>query len=492
MKKRLLFLFIPFISFAQWTQVGGDIDGEFANDQSGRKTCINGDGSIVAIGATQNSSAAGQVRIFENVSGTWTQVGDDIIGESNAHNSGKSLDINDDGSIVAIGAQLFGEYGVSISIGHVRVYQNISENWIQIGNDIIGDSNGDQLGQSVSINGNGNVVAVSATNNYNGLINTGYVKIFEFVSNDWIQIGETIYGEFPGGLAKSSISLNNDGSIIAIGAPNNNESGLSAGSVRVFQNISGTWTQIGDDIDGEAAGDNSGISVSLNNPGNILAVGAYLNDGNGHNSGHVRVFENISGSWVQIGNDIDGEAEDDASGESVSLNAEGNILAVGASTNDGNGFNSGHARIYQNNSGQWQQIDNDIDGESAGDGSGISVSLNDTGNIVAIGAWVNDDNGNNSGHVRVFNNQLLGVDEQNLSNLVLYPNPTNGLTFIKLEDASNNLKLNMYNMLGQNVMTKTFSQTNTIQFNTGDLSKGVYVVNLSTENEEIDLKLIVN
>ena len=32
------------------------------------------------------------------------------------------------------------------------------------------------------------------------------------------------------------------------------------------------------------------------------------NDGNGNNSGHVRIFENNGGTWQQIGQDIDGEA----------------------------------------------------------------------------------------------------------------------------------------------------------------------------------------
>ena len=54
--------------------------------------------------------------------------------------------------------------------------------------------------------------------------------------------------------------------------------------------MSGTWTQVGADIDGEAAGDNSGGSVSLSSDGAIVAVGAINNDGNGSGAGHVRVF----------------------------------------------------------------------------------------------------------------------------------------------------------------------------------------------------------
>ena len=38
------------------------------------------------------------------------------------------------------------------------------------------------------------------------------------------------------------------------------------------------------------------------------------------NSGHVRVYQYSSGSWSQLGSDIDGEAANDLSGWSISLN----------------------------------------------------------------------------------------------------------------------------------------------------------------------------
>ena len=53
--------------------------------------------------------------------------------------------------------------------------------------------------------------------------------------------------------------------------------------------LSQDWVQLGSDIDGEAAGDNSGRSVALSSDGTIVAVGADKNDGNGNKSGHVRV-----------------------------------------------------------------------------------------------------------------------------------------------------------------------------------------------------------
>ncbi len=50
------------------------------------------------------------------------------------------------------------------------------------------------------------------------------------------------------------------------------------------------WMQLGDDIDGKAAGDYSGWSVSLSADGNTVAVSSPFNDDNGDLSGHVRVF----------------------------------------------------------------------------------------------------------------------------------------------------------------------------------------------------------
>ena len=59
------------------------------------------------------------------------------------------------------------------------------------------------------------------------------------------------------------------------------------GGSRLLTNV---HSQLGGDIDGEAAGDKSGYSVSLSSDGTIVAIGAINNGGNGSNSGHVRVY----------------------------------------------------------------------------------------------------------------------------------------------------------------------------------------------------------
>ena len=54
----------------------------------------------------------------------------------------------------------------------------------------------------------------------------------------------------------------------------------------------------------------------MNAAGDRLAIGALSNDGNGSSagSGHVRIYDWNGTAWLQLGNDIDGEGAGDASG----------------------------------------------------------------------------------------------------------------------------------------------------------------------------------
>jgi Flp pilus assembly pilin Flp len=330
----------------------------------------------------------------------WSQISVDIDGEAANDLSGHSVSINAAGDIVAIGA--YNNDGVNgVDSGHVRVYQNIAGTWSQIGVDIDGEAANDLSGYSVSVNAAGDIVAIGAIQNDGNGSNSGHTRVYQWDGSSWNQLGIDIDGEAAYDNSGSSVSINAAGDIVAIGAHHNDGNGSDSGHVRVYQNIGGTWTQIGADIDGEAVDDSSlsGVSVSINATGDVVAIGATGNDGNGTNSGHVRVYQNIAGTWSQIGADIDGEAAGDNSGKSVSINATGDIVAIGAT--DGNGSDSGHVRVYQNIGGTWTQIGADIDGEAAYDYSGGRVDINDAGDIVAISALLNDGNGTISGHVRV-------------------------------------------------------------------------------------------
>ena len=66
----------------------------------------------------------------------------------------------------------------------------------------------------------------------------------------------------------------------------------AAGYVRVFRFTNNSdWEQIGSTIQGKRAGDASGTAMALSSSGLILAIGSKFNGGNGWRSGHVRMFE---------------------------------------------------------------------------------------------------------------------------------------------------------------------------------------------------------
>ena len=128
--------------------------------------------------------------------------------------------------------------------------------------------------------------------------------------------------------------------------------------------------------------------MSLSSDGSIVAIGANGNDDNGTDSGHVRLYEWDGAAWAQRGDDIDGEAEGDQSGLSVSLSSDGSIVAIGATRqrrSNGVGLACPSLRVGRQ---RGQQKGDDIDGEAANDVSGSSVSLSADGSIVAIGAYL--------------------------------------------------------------------------------------------------------
>jgi hypothetical protein len=328
---------------------------------------------------------------------TWTQVGADIIGEAESDQSGSAVSISADGNTVAIGANL--NDGNGDRSGHVRVYRAIGGVWTQLGVDIDGEAEGDHSGYRVSLSSDGDTVAISGWFNSDTVFFGGHVRVYHFDSGAWTQVGADIDGEAPNDSSGASLSLSADGSIVAIGAWQNDGTGPLAGHVRVYSLVGTTWTKLGTDIDAEAAGDNLGYSVSLSDDGTIVAVGARHNDGNGDNAGHVRVLSFNGNAWTQVGPDIDGEDIGDRSGFDVSLSADGNTVAIGAYGNDENGDNSGHVRVYYLDAGMWTQLGGDINGEAPGDNSGWIVSLSADGNTVAISAYLNN---GGAGHVRVY------------------------------------------------------------------------------------------
>ncbi len=252
--------------------------------------------------------------------------------------------------------------------------ENGQAQWSQHGEDIDGISNGDKSGYTVSFSSDGSMLAIGAPNSSGGGSNRGTTRVFRDIKGTWTQVGGDIHGESDFDQSGWSIALSADGSKVAISSIYNKDNGAQ-GHVRIFQLKENKWAQLGEDIDGEAEGDNSGTSISLSANGDKIAIGAPNNAGGGLQRGHLRVYQFDGAAWRQLGADIDGEADNDNFGSSVSLSGDGFRIAAGSINNEGGGTQRGHVRLYQFDGTNWAQLGADLEGEVDNDYFGSSVSL---------------------------------------------------------------------------------------------------------------------
>ncbi len=398
--KLIVFLFTTLLTsstYSQWTQKGGDIDGTAMNDYLGNSTSVSADAQTILVGSLGNDvngSNSGRVRVFEWGGTSWTQKGNDIYGDVNEAALGFSVSLSSDGNTFIAGAPNYGK-------GHVKIYEWNGVSWVQKGNSILGEFSNDYFGERVSMSSDGNSFAAGASGNNGNGADSGHSRVYEWNGTSWVQKGSDIDGENAGD-GSGVVSLSSDGDILVIGAILNGDNGINAGHVRVFEWNGAVWLQKGNDVDGSSAGSQFGTAVSVNSSGTSFAVGGDYNDDNGNNSGYVQVYDWDGSAWVQKGNDIQGENSDDWLGRSVFLSSDANTLAVGATGYDYMGANTGQVKILKWNGVSWVQFGNDIYGESAGDRGGRWISLSENANTIAIGAIRNNDNSPLAGQTRVF------------------------------------------------------------------------------------------
>ena len=407
----------------QPSQLGPDFTGQLLDYKKrtgfGSSISVSAKGDVLAVGAPNgNLFSRGYVGVYEYRDSEWQQLGSFIEGNYDRDYFGQSVSISSNGEVIAIGAS--GKLVDGYRLGGVSIYKYIDSKWSQMGQSIDGEVingniSGDRFGDNVSISSDGNTVAIAAAFNDSGLRDYGHVQIHTFNGSKWVQLGANIYGEYQGFNTGYSVSLSANGRTIAIGDSHNDGNGSNSGVVRVFTYLESKWQQVGQAIYGEAKDDWSGRSISLSADGQTIAIGASLNDSNGDNSGHVRVYSYHNGnSWTQIGSDIAGEFESDAAGK-VSLSADGTTVAIGSSANSEYAENSGHVRVFKYSNSEWNKLTLDIDGNMQNNFFGISVDISANGLKLAVAGKGGDSNiFNYMDHVRVFDLSDLDSDYDNV------------------------------------------------------------------------------
>lgn len=339
-----------------WRQIGNEIDSVFSS-KTITSTAMNGDGTIFIAGV----AASNEVKVFKyteetNLDGTWkngswSQMGNTLTGTGNF---GQSVSINKKGNVIAIGAPntTNNTGGTKLNAGSFETYFWNGSDWSSLN----GASNHDadqNVGYSVSLNDEGNKILAGGP----GITDTsGTLKgtVFYYEHNGQSWSGQQLIGSTMavGDQWGYSVKISGDGYTFAISGPGKNS---NAGNVHIFRFEGSTLRELDDPLlFSGSSGDQSGYKISLNKNGNILAISAPFDDDNATDSGEVRVYRisGLGGTWTQLGTSIKGNNEGENVAEYLDLNASGNILAIGTKQYDGEGNwnlndNRGIVRVYK-------------------------------------------------------------------------------------------------------------------------------------------------
>jgi len=352
---------------------------------TGTQVSLGNQSVRLAAGSSATSGAISMDALRYLLSGT--QQGSKLVGTGNtgAASQGISVSLSADGNTLAVGGSIDNS-----QIGATWVFTRSGTSWTQQGSKLVGTgaTGGSQQGISVSLSADGNTLAVGGSIDNS---NIGATWVFTRSGTTWTQQGSKLVGTGNTGTSRQgfSVSLSADGNTLAVGGNIDNS---NIGATWVFTRSGTSWTQQGSKLVGTGAtgGAQQGRSVALSADGNTLAVG-----GNADNSniGATWVFTRSGTTWTQQGSKLVGTGNTGTSqqGISVSLSADGNILAVGGFTDNTTGSfpasSIGATWVFTRSGTSWTQQGSKLIGTGATGGAqqGISVSLSKNGNTLAVG-----------------------------------------------------------------------------------------------------------
>jgi len=263
--------------------------------------------------------------------------------------------------------------------------------FMQVGDNMDGTLPNTYLGTSLALSETGNRMAAASAND---------VRVFEFVDDEWQQIGQDIVVSNNTAItsrffnlqdpALMSVAMDANGEYVVVGF---GEGGFAnQGMVQVYQYItsSNSWNLYGSAMFGLEAGDRFGTAVAMDAGGNRIAIGAPGQEGS---LGSINVYQyDSTGEWGRLGNAIVGNnntATVSELGRSVAISASGDRVAAGARSVPDGSSSQGPVvtAVYEYNRFgdlMWTAMGEGITGGSLTASTGWYVDLSDAGDIMVV------------------------------------------------------------------------------------------------------------
>jgi len=335
-------------------------------------------------------SASGAAYVFDLGSDGWSQTAK-LLGADTAAGDqlGFSVDLSsDEGSERAlIGAPLAGVGGVAYRFDRVG---GVDGAWRQTARWDGGEARAD-FGSAVAF-APGRALVGAPLADAGGRPDAGAVFVF---SLDGRGSPARLEARSPQAAAGLGWAVAGTAEVVAAGAPWADSPLTGAGMVVLFAAGPDRFRPLAD-VTAPDAGAFDAFGYSLDVAGDLLVVGAPLDDDRGTSAGAVYVFRLRDGRAV-LETKIPGTVPGDQYGTTVAITADGRRFAVGARRGDGTaGADVGYVDVFDRVGDHWEsELRIQPDAARAGDEVGIDVSLSGAG--VAVGAYKDDGGGADAG-----------------------------------------------------------------------------------------------
>ena len=357
-----------------------------AADIFGRAVSVSGDVVVIGAADDDNATDSGSAYVYR-----WNGTSYDefkLTASDSRHlgHFGYSVAVSGDNVVVGAASDL----GAYVYHWNGTSYDEIK----------LTSSNGVFAGYSVSISGDVLVVGTH-TDNENGT-HSGSAYVYRWNGSNYDEYKLTASDGTEYDYFGCSVSVSGD--VVVVGAREDDDNGSDSGSAYVYRWNDTSYDEFKLTASDGAAGDYFGSSVSVS--GDVVVVGAYMDDDNGDNSGSAYVYRWNGTSYDEYKLTASDGAASDYFGQSVSVS--GDIVVVGSPLDSDDGLYSGSAYYYQWNGTGYEEVKLAA-ANTAGDQFGCSVAI--SGDKVVIGAIYDDDNGVSSGSAYVFDLDVE-IDDQ--------------------------------------------------------------------------------
>lgn len=283
---------------AVWKKMGDEIVGHIKSAHAGHSVSISGDGSTIAYGSPYALGGFGNIRVmtFDSSKNTWNL--DFSLDGTEKTFLGGSISLNFAGDRLVAGARLMtpviGGKPYDYA-GGFEVFDLINRSWKKNGKTIHGDQSYGRLGHAIDMSYDGKRIVAGAFTSHEG---TGAVYVFQEDQTDdngWSILGQVIKGEEEHDQLGSAVSISGTGSIIAIGAPDNNDISPNGGEVKIyrFDKSENLWKEVEMNISGYDMGDdnkNFGDTIGLSEHGDHMIIGSQMGD---YYKGVVQIYKAV-------------------------------------------------------------------------------------------------------------------------------------------------------------------------------------------------------